>query len=455
MNALPRLFSFSGVIARGPYFLLGVLLFAIKYPLDHLVATYFDYPWSPFSYFMIGRGPLLHPARTPYLWLSLLAVAVPFVWIGVALTVRRLRSMGYSPAWAGLFFAPYVNYLCFAVWALIPPRQATEKSSRGAPDRERPAEEPVSSLFPRGEAQAFCVALGAGVAITVGSVLVGTRIGEVWGSSLFLVSPISIGFFTTLIQTYHNPQTLGRCIKLATCMLAAMCFALFLFALEGAPCIVMAFPILWIFVTLGAVLAYFVNKFRWDMMTSLVVAIGVIPTAMLIEADFRPESVPYCVESTIEVNASPEIVWRRVVRFPTIDEPLEWIFRLGVTAPRAAVIDGTGEGALRRCIFDQGEFEEPIEVWDAPRELTFGVNGQPPHLDSYLRVERGQFVIKPTPEGTSVIEGRTWFELDVHPVSYWSLWSDSMIETIHQRVLRHIRGLAEADAARLAVAQTP
>jgi hypothetical protein len=48
--------------------------------------------------------------------------------------------------------------------------------------------------------------------------------------------------------------------------------------------------------------------------------------------------------------------------------------------------------------------------------------------------------------GKTLLEGRTWFELKVHPSSYWRLWSDAIIHAIHDRVLRHIRELAEADS---------
>src|SRR5258708_4302410 len=46
-----------------------------------------------------------------------------------------------------------------------------------------------------------------------------------------------------------------------------------------------------------------------------------------------------------------------------------------------------------RCVFTNGTFVEPIEVWNAPRELTFGVAEQPRHLDEYGDIQRGQFLL--------------------------------------------------------------
>jgi hypothetical protein len=52
--------------------------------------------------------------------------------------------------------------------------------------------------------------------------------------------------------------------------------------------------------------------------------------------------------------------------------------------PRGASVLRLLRGALRRCIFTNGTFEEPIQVWRAPRELTFGVRKQPAAVDDYL-----------------------------------------------------------------------
>jgi hypothetical protein len=139
-----------------------------------------------------------------------------------------------------------------------------------------------------------------------------------------------------------------------------------------------------------------------------------------------------------------------VIEFPTIDAPPEWIFRLGVAMPERAEIDGGRVGAERRCIFNKGGFTEPIEVWEPRRELTFGVSAQPAGLDRYLDVRRGQFLLRPAGASRTVLEGRTWCELKVYPVFYWLAWSDGIIETIHGRVLRHIRRLAEEDRRRVA-----
>ena len=67
----------------------------------------------------------------------------------------------------------------------------------------------------------------------------------------------------------------------------------------------------------------------------------------------------------------------------------------------------------------------------------------PPHLDGTLCSTRGEFRLVPLAGDRTRLEGRTWYEFDMFPYTYWTLWSDLMIHRIHRRVLKHIRRLSE------------
>jgi hypothetical protein len=100
---------------------------------------------------------------------------------------------------------------------------------------------------------------------------------------------------------------------------------------------------------------------------------------------------------------------------------------------------------------------EPIEVWDEPQLLRFGVtanpaplnelspygNIQPPHLHGYFVSEKGQFSLTALPGGRTRLEGTTWYQHTMWPAAYWHLWSDYIIHRIHLRVLEHIRAESE------------
>jgi hypothetical protein len=151
-------------------------------------------------------------------------------------------------------------------------------------------------------------------------------------------------------------------------------------------------------------------------------------------------------------------VWRYVVAFPALEAPRERLFRLGVAAPVAARIDGSGVGAVRYCDFTTGSFVEPITAWEEERLLAFDITEQAPpmrelspygdirapHLDGYFRATYGEFRLSELPGGRTRLEGRTRYRVDMFPQAYWTILADEIVEAIHLRVLRHIKQLAEA-----------
>jgi hypothetical protein len=153
-------------------------------------------------------------------------------------------------------------------------------------------------------------------------------------------------------------------------------------------------------------------------------------------------------------------VWPFVVGFSELPPPSQLLFRLGIAHPRRARIDGRSVGAVRHCEFSTGAFVEPITAWEEPRRLAFDVASQPPpmhewspyrhvnapHLLHTMRARRGEFRLVPLAGGRTRVEGRTWYELEMFPQAYWTWWANWLVHAIHERVLVHVKGLAEAAA---------
>jgi len=232
--------------------------------------------------------------------------------------------------------------------------------------------------------------------------------------------------------------------------------ALLAIALEGVICIVMAAPLALAIAWSGALVG---REMARRASEDVIRVSGVLVLATFAPGLGGPPPPLHEVVSVIEVNAPPDVVWQRVVAFGELTEPPELIFRLGVAYPVRATISGTGAGAVRRCEFSTGAFVEPITVWDAPRRLAFDVVEQPrplyelspydslraPHLAGVLVSKRGEFRLVELPGGRTRLEGSTWYTLAMGPLPYWRPIADAIIHRIHLRVLRHVRGLAEAD----------
>ena len=177
---------------------------------------------------------------------------------------------------------------------------------------------------------------------------------------------------------------------------------------------------------------------------------------MAFEDNFKQAEGLRSVTTTIEIDASPELVWKNVIAFPQLKEPTEFIFKTGISYPINATITGEGIGAVRHCNFSTGSFVEPITVWDKPNFLKFSVEEQPEpmkeisfydihptHLHGYWISKQGQFRLIALPNGHTLLEGTTWYINKIKPDFYWTLWSDYIVHKIHHRVLEHIRDQTE------------
>jgi hypothetical protein len=104
--SIPWLVRPDGTVGRGAYAAVGLVLFALKHNIDRLVASaVFDRPWSIFNY------------------ATLVALALPFIAVGVVLTLGRLREAGWPAGLVLLFFAPVLNLAFFLLVSVGPPRR--------------------------------------------------------------------------------------------------------------------------------------------------------------------------------------------------------------------------------------------------------------------------------------------------------------------------------------------
>ena len=96
----------SGTVDRGTYAVVGLVGFALKHNLDCLVATsVFHRPWGLFNYWVplrdVARITALSSGDAMFLE-TMVVLALPFVWVGVALTMKRLRSVVAAPVGAAV-----------------------------------------------------------------------------------------------------------------------------------------------------------------------------------------------------------------------------------------------------------------------------------------------------------------------------------------------------------------
>ncbi|MFN0008140.1 MAG: hypothetical protein ACKVXR_09555 [Planctomycetota bacterium] len=454
---LSDLWSLRGTVDRGTYAFWGIALALVKYNVDRvIVGISLERLLRPLDYWFPGDLFGVFPPRPERATaaIPLVLIALPFVWAGVALTLRRLRAVGLPAGLVLLFFVPVVNLLLFAILCVLPSRVG--EGAELAPRRRRW----IELVIPQGQLGSAVAAIAIVIPVTGVFAWVSADALRNYGWGLFVGLPFFLGLAAAVLHAVHGPRSLASCLMvawLATVLLAGLCIAL---AFEGVICVMMAAPIAIVLATLGAVVGHVIQmrpgggRDADSVVSSMIL---VFPALLGMErwTGSEPESIE--VRSSVEVDAPPEAVWEHVVAFAELPPPTELLFRAGVAYPLRAEIHGTGPGAIRHCVFSTGPFVEPIEVWDEPQRLEFSVSAQPPsmrelspypelappHLESFLVSQRGQFVLEPLAGGRTRLEGTTWYTNRMWPASYWRLWSDEVIHRIHLRVLEHIRERAE------------
>lgn len=447
-------FGLSHEVSRRDYALCGFGLMTVKYLVEAAAIWNFaGRVFTPLDFLnplLSVRQTFFQPPAPNWLQFAVLFWTLPFLWISVSMSVRRAINSGMTAATGLAVLLPGVNYILMLVLCLMPSVEVARLEDVWLDEKPRPP-----SLVGSRVGSAL---LGVLIGLLIAMAMVGLSVYvlQSYGASLFFATPVTVSAAAAYIHNRNHPRGLSESIMVAQLAIALVGAALLLFAFEGVICLAMLYPLAAAMGVLGGLIGYACSTLGGMRITTLLLIVGLLPCLAGAESLYRSTPL-FEVASAIEIDAPPEQVWPHVIGFSELPPPPDWYFRLGIAYPTRATIEGRGVGAIRHCEFSTGAFVEPITVWDEPRRLAFDVERQPPpmhelspyrhvhppHLDGYLRCRRGEFRLIPLPGNRTRLEGSTWYEFDMSPRDYWTLWSDASIHRIHLRVLNHIRNLAE------------
>jgi len=467
-------FTIQNPIGRVPYATVGFSLGIIKYLIEWIsvwwITGLFYSPLDFVNPWLSSRAPFLEEASAlSLLWLLF---TIPFAWIAIAMSVRRAADIGISPWFGLIMLVPLVNLFAMLLLAILPgglfrcpaeeveheQRRADEVATAFAPPPDLTEDDSATELVDTRNdsiAPAMMAAIGLGCVTQIVVGIVSVWALHLYGFILFFATPVVAGAVAAFVLNQGRRVGLGANFGMIVMMNLVSFIAMLVLGLDGAICLLMAFPLLCPLSFLGALVGRAVAtaalRGKANERPGMITVMVLLPFTLLLETfdDRRPL---HSVTTSVVVAAPPSVVWQQVVAFPEITKPLPWYFKLGIAAPMRARIDGHGVGATRHCEFTTGAFIEPITVWNPPSHLAFDVASQPPpmsewtpftslhppHLDSGLISRRGEFRLEALENGETRLSGTTWYEIDVRPRMYWKMWADATIHAIHRRVLDHI-----------------
>lgn len=451
---LKKAFLFKDLLSAKEYLIIGISFMILKYLGEALIYFCFGQefltPWQFLNPMLTERWERPADLKFEYA-LTYFLFTLPFIWVGVSASLRRLIDSGKNPLLICFFFMPFLNYVFMLVLCLLPSiseRKWAEKQRQESKGDFKAAV--IGGLF----ASLSCI----------GVIGVMVYFFRSYSTALFIGIPLVYGFSLSSFLNFKKKVSFKFMSATLALSLILSAGLLILFAMEGAICILMAAPPFIILSLGGAIVADMLFS-KWSPESGSPVALysffllPIISQPLISTLEKPSAQKVHVVMTSVVIDQPPAQVWPHVVEFSELDPPTEWMFKLGVAHPLRARIEGSGVGAIRYCQFSTGDFVEPITEWNQPHQLSFDVKYQPhpmkelsiyesvhaPHLDHFMESKRGQFRLISLGENKTLLEGRTWYTINIHPVSYWQLYGEYFIHEIHKRVLKQVKKESEAN----------
>jgi uncharacterized protein YndB with AHSA1/START domain len=320
--------------------------------------------------------------------------------------------------------------------------------------------------------------LGAAVLAIVGTTLVAGLLGaalmwlsvgvfQSYGVTLFCLSPVICSFIAVILNQWKRPETAKRIWPVSSAVVGTLAVVTSLVLLlasagEGIICVLMALPFAIIMAVVGAALGQVVVDFSGPKRPLPVFAVVLLlyPAAQEYEVRNPAPVEARHVVTQLTVEAPPAAVWAALMQPVDYPAATGW-FRAGVVYPTRtafALDSATGRRTLV-CRYSQGLARLPIVAWEPGRSLTFAVPPpsmpapmhelspypaiHAPHLHGYFQVDSGTFRLRPLPGGRTLLEARTVYRHSIGPQVYWQLWSNYLLDSMHERVLATLKTKAE------------
>src|SRR4051812_1458348 len=177
----------------------------------------------------------------------MVALSLPFIWLGVSMTIKRLRSAGFAPQLVALFFLPFLNLLFFLVLCLSPEKHCGPAPSGTIDPLANQSSFPatrtsISRILPEGAIGSAAVSLLITIPVGLATAWLGTQILRNYGWGLFIALPFVMGFTAALIYGSRQPRSAGAQIGVACLSVVLLGAALMALAFGGLICFAMAAP---------------------------------------------------------------------------------------------------------------------------------------------------------------------------------------------------------------------
>jgi len=385
------------------------------------------------------RSPLITPLLTAAFLYQIITA-----WALAALALRRARDAGANEWCATAAFVPPLQPLLVLVLTLL-----HSSGAQTAPHQATPAPRARVTI------DAFKGAC-AGIGLTLLAVAMSTLVFGVYGTGLFVLSPVIICAVTAYVGNRRGDIGAKATWALVKSASALGGLALLTFALEGLICIIVIAPLWLAGSVIGGIIGRAIALASHRPPRDTAVALVLLPLVYGLEAAF-PGSVTFENHVSIDIDAPRPAIWRAITAMGRVEERPGQLFRWGLAHPLSGRLLGAGVGAKRYGQFSTGTAIERITNYTPNHRLAFVVlNDVPtvrelspydhvyaPHAVGYFRTLLASFELEDRGGQATRLTLKSTHLLRLEPSLYWLPIVNWVVEENKTRVLRHIRVLAE------------
>jgi len=275
-----------------------------------------------------------------------------------------------------------------------------------------------------------------------------------YGTTLFFTIPSSITFLIGYSTTFNGKKfsKLKKGLKgFLAIMLGVALFSGLLIAigLEGAICVLMAYPFFILPMTFSYIIGLFIGTADRNINKNVLFLILILnPTTYIFDSQLSAIKENIVTEKV--VNTTIENIWKDLSTEIKFNYQPNILFQEGISYPKSIKLNKDQKDYL--CITNNDTINLELiklkinsEIKFRPREQTIPMKELTPydsidakHLHNYFFVNYGRIQLKRIDDNKTNVIATTSYNYKIAPKWYWKLWSNHIIEQMHLFVINSL-----------------
>ncbi len=261
-----------------------------------------------------------------------------------------------------------------------------------------------------------------------------------YGFSFFVIFPVAVGFSIGTLGAKERRN--AGLISLIGGLLFALLW-LIIGGVEGWICVVMAIPLLALFMAIGYWIARVIVKKFMTSGSASTLKVIIIPLVVLvasnsIETFFQADQKPITVINSILLPYPAETVFDGVKAMDKLDADKPFLLALGLPAPYKCELESNSIGAKRTCLFDNGKIVAEITDYQSGKRLEMKVKEYNLTGSQWFVFNDAAYTFEEV-SGQTKLTRTTTYQSELRPRIYWQWFETYAIGQEHKFVLASLK----------------